>query len=729
MKLDELIFDMAPFADLGEDAPSAKFDEGKAVIKLTRHGEVTRLILSSDELIEQVGNETRRYRTLGALLASPNYADLPLWADRQRSLLGKAVSAETLPLRGDYDGGIDVDAAKTIDDLLVVGRTEQRRNTVVVLNGPAGIGKTSIIRKLTNDRAVAYRAYQRPLILHVESRGRVLQNISDLMAFSLQSLRINVTFDQVPTLVKHGLITLAIDGFDELGDPNGYDLAWAQLNDLILSTRGLGSFILSGRETFIEGARIKGALPAIDEKLDSINTFNVTAVEPTVAQRWLLENGWKDEALSSVNAEPLFERGSYALRPFFLSQLASAEISEEILRGSIDDTLEFLINLMLEREQRKFGRDVEVAITRDQRVKFIRDLMEEVARDLAENQTDAISTEILAWLSDAVSEDLPKGVQGILRNRADVIAFLTNDERRGYRRFVHEEVESYFLASTLMKSVISGEVPKYIRRNIFGSDFLENFAETIRYRSDEIIQAFIKSACNMIAELTDSDRSKRNLASLVLAACSVAETKSRSVISDVSMEEAFVTQTVAPIQLERVTIGQLDARRADLRQVFFVECNIVTLVADEGTVPSQTIPTPSVLALPSGTLVQKDEIERWFGERYWEKIGAYPEFSFSKAVEEYQIFRLLARLARYRPFWLKDCDEKAARRILDDSEWPALREILLSHGFLLVRDDVPAAGRPSTFYHLRNRDALLNLDLSSSDMRQMLRELFAAAIK
>ena len=57
--------------------------------------------------------------------------------------------------------------------------------------------------------------------------------LQDLIAFSLQTLRLNVTYDQVPVLARHGLVSIAIDGFDELGDPNGYDLAWGQVNDLI----------------------------------------------------------------------------------------------------------------------------------------------------------------------------------------------------------------------------------------------------------------------------------------------------------------------------------------------------------------------------------------------------------------------------------------------------------------------------------------------------------------
>ena len=46
----------------------------------------------------------------------------------------------------------------------------------------------------------------------------MLTFLQDLIAFSLQRLRLLVTYDQIPVLVRHGLVTLSIDGFDELGD-------------------------------------------------------------------------------------------------------------------------------------------------------------------------------------------------------------------------------------------------------------------------------------------------------------------------------------------------------------------------------------------------------------------------------------------------------------------------------------------------------------------------------
>ena len=56
---------------------------------------------------------------------------------------------------------------------------------------------------------------------------------------------------------------------------------------------------------------------------------------------------------------------------------------------------------------------------------------------------------------------------------------------------------------------------------------------------------------------------------------------------------------------------------------------------------------------------------------------------------------------------MKDGDERAVRRLIDDPNWEKLRSLLLEHNLLLERHDVPASGRPAAFFHIKNRKALL----------------------
>ena len=703
---DKILNDIAPFVDLGTDIPTfVEVDEG-IVGRYYRNGiERTVSVSRSGQITEKFDDVVRTFANKRALLASPDYADLARWANSQKVLLESRKSQDTLPLIGRMDdqteGGLEL-----IDNALGDGRTGRAENTVLLLDGPAGIGKTSIIRLLAYERAANYRITQRPLILHVESRGRVLQNITDLMAFSLQTLRVPATYDQVPCLVRNGLITLAIDGFDELGDPNGYELAWAQMNDLITSVRGKGSILLAGRETFISRDRMSSALTAVRAE-DKLNAFTIQPVRPYVAKQWLMQEGWTEALLSKPNISVLFDEDSYAMRPFFLRLLANPDIFGQLETDAVDDLLSFLIDAMVSREADKFGLEVESATTKQQRIDFVHALMQEVARDLAENQTDSIPADGLSWLSDVVaSNQMPNGVLAILRHRVDVIAFLTNSDRRGYRRFIHEQVQNYFLGHVTISAIVAGELPKYLRRNILGVDFLEAFAEVIRHLGDTRVDEFVAGALKQFEQSGAHDRSRRNLAALIMATHSVSGSSQQIELSDVSMDEAYLTESVGPMLLTRVVIAQLSARSADMTHVHFKDCAIVSLIGDDATVPGTETPTPTILSLEGMTLTNVRDVNQWMYARYTSaNRKRYTKDSDGDRQTPY--FDLFERLLRYKPYWIADDQTRASRRILGDERWPTLLGLLEKHSMITSRDDLGVGGPKRVFYHLRDRTGLL----------------------
>lgn len=727
---DNLIDDLAVFADLGTNAPIAVKEDRRTIVRLIREGQTVDItILDSGQIIERCGEATRQHASFRALLASPLFANLARWAESQRSLLLPRVERESIRVLGRASESGQQGDIILFDDSLIEN-AKGRRVSVTVLDGPAGIGKTSFIRALAARRAEQFRSTQRPLILHVESRGRVLQNITDLMAFSLQTLRLSVTYDQIPALVKHGLIVLAIDGFDELGDPNGYELAWAQVNDLISSVRGQGNLILSGRDTFLGHDRMKGALTSVDPNFDDLSTFSLLPLSAIEAKNWLRSQGWNDEQLEAEETEPLFEDGSYALRAFFLTELARENVADRIVKGQIQDLLSFLIDAMVARESTKFGRDVESVTTDNQRELFVRRLMEEVARDLAENQTSSIPSDTLAWLAEAVSDEMiPSALSGILKNRAGVIAFLTDDERRGYKSFIHEKVFDHFLSNVAFESVCEKQAPKFVRRNIFGRDFLETFADIVRTKSDNDIERFFTGVSSNLENLGFQDRGRGNIGALALAACSVAIPNHPLVLSDMSLDEAYVTETISPVKLINVSIGQIDARSADLRGLEFGKsCNVFSLIGDIGTIPGKTFPLPIVIEFNGESINDPDQKSKWMMNQY---SIAHPPSSFQidKIISKLVLYELLLRIIRYRPFWLKDGDERPARRILDDPNWETLKNILLKHELIVERFDVPASGRPAPFYHLKDKESLMNLKNPPEKVADFLSDLIYESVK
>ena len=121
---------------------------------------------------------------------------------------------------------------------------------------------------------------------------------------------------------------------------------------------------------------------------------------------------------------------------------------------------------------------------------------------MADNQTDSIDESSLMWLAEAALGDgVAPDLLGILKNRAAVMAFLVNDERVRHRRFAHTELLNYFLSEAIVSAISSGETPKFVRRNIIGSDFLMTFSDVISSatkRTPGLARKFIDS-CTKIS--------------------------------------------------------------------------------------------------------------------------------------------------------------------------------------------------------------------------------------
>ena len=420
--------------DAGDWALIAASNEHRIMIRMIRHGEEIKLYFDkiTGKVTERSLDEgqARTYASYRSLLASDRFGNLRQWANNQRRSLQNLKSAynHRIPVSGllsSSDRELDIDS---FDRFLVAqDQGDEQAVRVMLIDGPAGIGKTTFIEFLAWIRADGHIIKQHPLILHVKSRSRILTYIQDMIAFSLQRLRLNLTFDQLPVLVRHGLVVLAIDGFDELADPNGYELAWSQVGELVEQVRGHGTLILAGRETFIGQERIRKSIKSL-RSTDNVQALTLRAPAPEDARNWL-EAERKHEL---EFPEELFEFGSFALRPFFFVQLADLPPESEF--GTPQRGLLFtsLVDAMIRREASKFG----AVMTPNQGYGYVQRFLREVARYMADDQTDAIDELALSWVAEvAAPEELDNHTLRSLRERAAFIAFLEEDDE--LRQRVH----------------------------------------------------------------------------------------------------------------------------------------------------------------------------------------------------------------------------------------------------------------------------------------------------
>ncbi len=731
---DSLYQDLLPFGDVGGSAPKVAVRDSVIQVKMERDGRPLKIVIDEGKGKIQTthgGMQARSHASLAAMFASEVFANLKRWADVQRDVLQRDANQplKLIPIRGATHDGKEILSVADVDDLIVATDSEITDDVVriLLLDGPAGIGKTNIIEQVALSRAVNYRTCQKPLLLHVKSRGRVLSNLQDLMAFSLQALRLSITYDQVPVLVKHGLIVLAIDGFDELGDPNGYELAWGQVNELVTSVRGSGVLVLAGRDTFMGRSRLLKDVKSLREGVDIVAAVEMKLPLPEQAKTWLKSNGWSDAHFSLPALSVLLEEDSYALRPVFLRMLGSGDVKPKQLQDKKESYLTpLLVNYMIDRESTKFGKAVEASLSAKEIGGFVGEFLREVARDMADSQTEALDEAALGWLAEAALGDGHSDeVISLVRNRASVVAFLANDERQNYKRFVHSHLMNYFLSHVAIDALRSGDTPKFVRRNLFGTEFLKVFGDVCLQRGEanfEDVDNFWQNASKFPQFHSYADRGIRNAGALLVAALPALQGEQKRLLHNFQIDEAVIRGTATTADFSSVVINQLDVRGADLEYLKFSESSIIRLIADSGTRLPYSFPLPSQLFDGAGQQIDSDLMEQWLAARGRAGDIGKSDQVVSTRLRRHAIYKLLGRACRFRQYWLRDDGDSQAARILNDPNWPLLLPVLREHGFVR-EEDRPASGRASLFYHLKQTNRLLAEDGADEVVRSFYLQL------
>lgn len=736
MNREEIAADLAPFGDIGDNAIKANDQSDKITVRLTRDGRPLKVVV--DKVTGKVqctwgAAPARNFSSLAAALASEIFSNLRRWADSQRDLLKRELPGPSnlLPIYGTTQNAVEVRSIEAVDDLMGGESRKDGASEILLIDGPAGIGKTSLIEQLALLRAEGYRASAKPLILHVKSRGRVLSNLLDLMAFSLQSIRSQSTYDQIPVLAKYGLIIIAIDGFDELADPNGYEMAWAQLGELVTFIRGKGTLILAGRDTFIGRSRLLKDVPALRESVDIVNGITLKAPSPDQARDWLKRHGWTDSHFDISSISVLLEPDSFALRPVFLRLLAEHVKPKELKDKHERYLTPLLVNHMIQREAGVFGKPVQAVMDQGERENFVGEFLCEVARQMADSQTESLDASEIAWIGEAsLKEGLSAEVVSIIKNRAGVVAFFINDERSGFKRFMHSYLMNYFIAIVSIRVLGRGEVPKFVRRNLLGSEFLSVFSDVVAEAAvsgqDEFL-AFWDRVASFPMGYTSADRGLRNVGALALASLPSVQTQSEIVLREFQIDDALIRGACPAATLSNIEVNQLDVRGADLSMLTWGGSSIRSLLADDSVRVSPSIPLPTKISMPNGAeIVGAEAVAAWLDTHGRNEEATSSTGIASQALRKKPIFGLLMRAARLRQHWLRGDDEDyQAGRILNDPAWLDLCRILKNHDYL--KEEIrQASGRSSKFYHIKHRESILAEAKTDTSLRALFDELASA---
>ena len=713
--LREEIEDLRLFADPFEAFTQSPSAEGwKAAF--VRKGEEIAVRRDADGVITTLrGPGQPRYRNLKGLLVSPAFANLERLASAQlhvtRNLADEATGApkDVLPNAGRIECGDDT-ADLTFDN--VCDRLESPASglRVFVLNGAAGVGKSHLIERIVRRRATpaSYRSGT-PLLLHVESRGKVLTSLIDRIAGTLSSLRTAFVEEELKPLVRRGAVQVAIDGFDELSDSRGYARAWGALRDFIRDLGGRGTCVLAGRDTMLDVDTVRKGLGNTVAS-DSITLLHVEHPPADAVRAWLSRRDrWsgRDGELERVRKQ--VDEIEYLGRPFFVSQIA--HLGPDRYQEAQGDPLADLMEGIIRREGIRLAGEAsdigpELAST------LYREVLSETAMMMMDDETNATDVELVGLVIEEVFTDRADAeTVSALAQRANALALLeeTADDA-GKRSFPHETVKSYFFAHGVFDLFPDHGATTGLHRVPLSADDFRIFNRVARRRPLND-QARLRE--RLLAELRAAngyDYLRANVGGLLLSFAPLAEDGESAAdplhvahleLGDVWMADLLGVQQV---RMAGCRIHRLDVRSTDLRGVRFADVFVHELVVDQFVRFGESVPkVQSVISHKRSERPQwLDSPSTWI-EQQCARSAAIDQAGADRSDpdEKWYLLEKFARISmrQYSIRTGKDNDDPAARSILRSPLWPGLRDLLLEHDRLEVHQN-NAAGPLSEWYHL-----------------------------
>ena len=373
-------------------------------------------------------------------------------------------------------------------------------------------------------------------------------------------------------------------------------------------------------------------------------------------------------------------------------------------------------------------------MTEHQRRSFVRRQLREVARFMADDQTEAIDERMLEWLvevaMDAVApEAVHQEVVAMLKHRVAVMAFLENDDAPNYRRFAHTQLLNHFLGEETIDAIVKDEIPKYVRRNILGADFLAALSDLVMYkaRSDhDLLRDFFRATSRHVKDYIYYDRGSRNMGSWLVTVLPALDGCKGITLHKLDIDEAFLRGTCPPSLIREVVVNQLDAQALDLQGLQFQSVSIGTLIVDDITRVPPSIPAPIRLQYEgpgqqhSRVIFDPAQIVSWLDRHGKDPSPNRRESGLVPSeLRSHPMFKLLGRACRNRSYWIAEDGDSQFEGFVRDSDWKIIYELLKKHGLVRVeqRGSRPVAGRSNVFFHIRKPMEILG-EYFDDDIRE-----------
>ena len=597
MDIEEIRADIAAFADREEDVV---IDNGLVVFERDRQTIECTLIESPGGAVDVrlenrtmsysqfIGEELGRLSVLAAAIKQKRLDVVP-YVDTQASLNDTNVLTSGLGLLRKHCEEKNVGATR-----------------LIFLTADAGEGKTALLRRLTRHVADCYSAGTNHwLLLHVDTQGRSFVRLEEAVAKDLGQLRISGLFySGIIRLVRHGLVTIAVDGFDELLAEIGSGEAYSGLGAFLKQLDGRGTVIAAARSAYFEAENYT----AQSQLLLSLPNTQVD-VEQMKLERWHREETVRlFENFSGPSGERIEEPGQaydklvevlgsdhlVLHRPFLVFRLAgmlagkvtAAEIKEEIGPSGFS-VVPKIIRSFLQREVGEKWRDLngKPYLTIDQHIK----LLSMIADEMWYQSANSLPVEVVQLVAETLFEEwhLTQRAWVQMIERVKAHALLPVATTPGERSFDHEEFLNYFLAERLdalledraHEDPLRSFLEKHALPKVVGK-----WISVVRDRSDEQATKLLACLNSLADKEVRTTYLKQNLgliASNVAPACtSLAGVKLQSMYFE---GDEWKGSKLAEVTFDRCTFLDVVLNDCVWVNCHFIRCQIDGLTYSETT--------------------------------------------------------------------------------------------------------------------------------------------------
>ena len=726
--------DLQLFADPFEEFKSGSRADGWTA-SFVRKGEEVSIQRESNGVIRTLaGPGQPRYRNFKGLLVSEAFANLHRLASAQMHRTANLADPRTgdlkkfLPVAGEIRRSNRSNETLTFDRVCdILDRTEDRLR-VLVIDGNAGVGKSHLIERIVRRRAdpVSYKS-GKPLLLHVESRGKVLTSLNDRIAGTLSSLRASFFEEELKPLIRRGTVQLAIDGFDELSDSRGYIRAWGALRDFIRDLKGKGTCVLAGRDTMLDLTTVREGLGKTvgDGDIVFLRIQDPPAKEVLA---WLSNNeNWRNQRAVLNSLERQIESSEYLRRPFFVSRVA--DLGPERFRDAQGEPIAELMESIVRREGEKLT-GVSADISTELATRLCGEVLSEVARMMMDDETNEIETGLVELLLEEVftGHANPEMVNALVQRARALV--LLEEERgdRNKRTFPHETVRSYFFAQSVFDYFPEHGATTGLHRVPLSAEDFRIFNRVARRKSITDQMQLRENLLSKLREPGGYDYLRSNIGGLLLSFAPLEEdgfeddvlVLSHLELRDVWMADLLGTQKVS---LNGCNIHRLDVRGTDLGRVLFSNTTVFELLADPFMKFGTNVPDVRSIIVYEHFKGRRlfDGVEDWIAQRT--KMSGPND---TDPDEKWWLLEKFARISmrQYSIRSIEDQMDPASRKIITSPMWHDLRRLLEKYERLKVNTTLPASGPKSEWLHLVAGEEFLNPGKASQEStRRILEEL------